>query len=113
MSRRNRLSIAAGITCLVVTMAASPAQAAGTSSASHSNWWTLIATWAQSLVGTTVETDFGNSGPQIDPNGSGRLSSDTGHSDVGPHIDPDGGNRTTLDAGQSDIGHRIDPDGKY
>jgi hypothetical protein len=94
-------------------MAASPAHAAGRSSASLSNWWTWLATYAQSLLGITVETEAGTTGPGTAPSGPGRLSSDTGQSDIGVQIDPNGGNRTTLDAGHGDIGPVIDPDGRH
>lgn len=83
---------------LLVTAAASPAQAAGPQPGLVESWWSWLATWAQSVL----------VGPAIDP--FGQPASATGQADVGPIIDPLGGNRTTTgDPGQSDVGLMIDP----
>ena len=97
---RKRLALAL-LVGLLVTAAASPAHAAGSRPGFVDSWWSWLATWAQSALG---------SGTAIDP--LGQPSSATGQSDVGPRIDPFGGNHTTTgDSGQSDVGPRIDPFG--
>lgn len=94
---RKRLTLAL-LVGLLVTAAASPAQAAGSQPGLVESWWNWLAAWAQSVL----------VGPAIDPLGT--PSSATGQADVGPLSDPFGGNRTmTGGAGQADVGPDIDP----
>jgi len=95
---KKRLALAL-LVGLLVTAAATPAHAAGPRPGLVDSWWSWLATWAQSVLG---------SGTEIDP--LGQPSSATGQADVGPLIDPLGGNRTTTGgSGQSDVGLMIDP----
>ena len=95
MLRHSRLALAALLACLIVTLAAAPAHAAGASS-SPTSWWSWVVTWAESLW--------------TGGNDSGESQSATGAADVGPRIDPDGKPQaSTSNPLQADCGPRIDP----
>jgi hypothetical protein len=115
MSRLSRLALAFLLSCFIIMLAATPAQAASPRPGFVESWWTWVLAWGQSLIGIGpgVDPDGNDIGPGIDPLGR-TLSHASGSADSGPGIDPLGGNRTTTSTGPgpADSGPAIDPNGR-